>query len=62
MSASDRAVLGRHSGAYGESSAVYARDLAIGAVSRLQEVLNSICSGEFCPGAVWVLPSATSGA
>ena len=51
MSASDRAVLGRHSSAYGESSAVYARDLAIGAVSRLQEVLNSICSGKFCPDA-----------
>ena len=51
MGASDRAILGRHSSAYGESSAVYARDLAIGAVSRLQEVLKKICDGEFCPDA-----------
>ena len=51
MSAPDRAILGRHSSAYGESSAVYARDLAIGAVSRLQEVIKNICSGEFCPDA-----------
>ena len=51
MEASDRAILGRHSSAYGESSAVYARDLAIGAVSRLQEVLKMIHRGEFCPDA-----------
>ena len=51
MEASDRAVLGRHASAYGESSAVYARDLAIGAVSRLQEVLKKIHGGEFCPDA-----------
>jgi len=37
MEAPDRAILGRHSSAYGESSAVYARDLAIGAVSRSAE-------------------------
>ena len=43
--------MGRHSSAYGESSAVYARDLAIGAVSRLQEVLKKIYGGEFCPDA-----------
>lgn len=49
MSASDRAILGRHSSAYGESSAVYARDLAIGAVSRLQDVIKNICAGKFCP-------------
>ena len=51
MSIADRAVLGRHSSAYVESSAVYARDLAIGAVSRLQEVLHSIVDGNFCPDA-----------
>ena len=51
MEASDRAVLGRHTSAYGESSAVYARDLAIGAVSRLQEVLKKIHGGELCPDA-----------
>ena len=27
------------------------QDLAIGAVSRLQEVLKKICDGEFCPDA-----------
>ena len=51
MSAADRAILGRHSSAYLESSAVYARDLAFGAVHRLQEVLRKIHCGEFLPDA-----------
>ena len=51
MSAADRAILGRHSSAYLESSAVYARDLAFGAVHRLQDVLRKIHCGEFLPDA-----------
>ena len=51
MSPADRAILGRHSSAYLESSAVYARDLAFGAVHRLQDVLRKIHSGEFLPDA-----------
>ena len=51
MSVADRAILGRHSSAYLESSAVYARDLAFGAVHRLQDVLRKIHSGEFLPDA-----------
>ena len=51
MSAADRAILGRHSSAYLESSAVYARDLAFGAVHRLQEVLRKNHCGEFLPDA-----------
>ena len=51
MAPQDKAILGRHVSAYSESSAVYARDLSIGAVSRLQEVIGQIHRGEFLPDA-----------
>ncbi|CAL1136168.1 unnamed protein product, partial [Cladocopium goreaui] len=51
MAAQDKSILGRHVSAYTDSSAVYARDLSIGAVSRLQEVLLQIYRGEFLPDA-----------
>ena len=51
MAAQDKSILGRHVSAYTDSSAVYARDLSIGAVSRLQEVIVQIHRGEFLPDA-----------
>ena len=51
MSAPDRAILGRHSSAYSESSAVYVRDVSSGAVSRLQGVILQIARGELLPDA-----------
>ncbi|CAL1148854.1 unnamed protein product [Cladocopium goreaui] len=51
MAAQDKSILGRHVSAYTDSSAVYARDLSIGAVSRLQEVVLQIYRGEFLPDA-----------
>ena len=51
MTAQDKSILGRHVSAYSDSSAVYARDLSIGAVSRLQEVIAQIHKGEFLPDA-----------
>ena len=51
MDVQDKSILGRHTSAYSESSAVYARDLSIGAVSRLQHVILQIYKGEFMPDA-----------
>ena len=51
MAAQDKSILGRHVSAYADSSAVYARDLSIGAVSRLQDVIAQIHRGEFLPDA-----------
>eukprot|EP00435_Cladocopium_sp_Y103_P005013 s4862_g1.t1 len=45
----DQAILGRHSSAYAETSAVYSRDASIRAVSQLQAVIDAIRSGEFLP-------------
>lgn len=51
MAAQDKSILGRHVSAYADSSAVYTRDLSIGAVSRLQDVILQIYRGEFLPDA-----------
>lgn len=51
FAAQDKSILGRHVSAYADSSAVYARDLSIGAVSRLQEIILQIARGEFLPDA-----------
>ena len=47
----DQAVLGRHSSAYSESSAIYSRDASIRAVRRLQEIILAISRQEFNPDA-----------
>ena len=51
MEAQDKSILGRHTSAYSDSSAVYARDLSIGAVSRLQYLILQIHKEEFLPDA-----------
>ena len=45
----DQAILGRHSSAYTETSAVYSRDNSIRAVAKLQDVTHAIHSKEFLP-------------
>ena len=45
----DRAVLGRHSSAFQETSAIYSRDNSIRAVTHLQNVLLAIYAQEFLP-------------
>ena len=51
LSLPDRAVLGRHVSAYSEAGAVYSRDLAVGAVTKLQELLHQVAIGSFLPDA-----------
>lgn len=48
---SDRSILGRHSSATSESSAIYARGLSAGPLRRFDGVLHSICVQEFTPDA-----------
>ena len=45
----DQAILGRHSSAFTETSAIYSRDNAIRAVSRLQEVILAVHDRSFLP-------------
>ena len=45
----DQAILGRHSSAFAETSAVYNRDTSIRAVSELQNVINVIQAKKFMP-------------
>ena len=45
----DQAILGRHSSAFTETSAVYSRDNAIRAVSELQKVIHAIHAKHFLP-------------
>eukprot|EP00435_Cladocopium_sp_Y103_P068693 s777_g32.t1 len=45
----DQAILGRHSSAYAETSAVYSRDASIRAVGKLQGVIAEITAGNFMP-------------
>ena len=49
LDAADQAILGRHSSAFTETSAVYSRDTSIRAVSKLQEVIKAIAKKEFLP-------------
>ena len=45
----DKAILGRHSSSYNEAQAVYSRDLAIGSVMKLQDIIWQIHSNVFMP-------------
>ena len=51
MGHGDRAVLGRHSSAHVESSAIYSRDLSARSVRLLQAVISEIHQGAFDPDA-----------
>jgi len=45
----DRNILGRHSDATRDTSAVYSRDLGVAAVRKLQGMIDSIAEGTFAP-------------
>ena len=49
LSGYDKAVLGRHTSIYTEAQAAYSRDLAVGAVTKLQEIILRIPRKEFSP-------------
>ena len=49
VGAPDQAILGRHSFAFNETSAIYSRDNSIRAVSLFQDVIHAIHAKEFLP-------------
>ena len=49
LSLPDRNILGRHSDATRDTSAVYSRDLGVAAVRKLQGMIDSIAEGTFAP-------------